>query len=427
MTKIDAASTESQDRGIADASTLPTTVTVGEILDRRVPLEWFESVAIIAGLCSSLAESGAMATPAPSDVTLTPEGTVLITGDRDRHHLVALPRLLHELLSVTTPPTPLRLLVLHTISSEGDRSPKTFGAALAYYARPDREAWIKSARQRFLETPAVSAEPGQPKPSEMLDVEPPAPPAPAAVPHTRRKRTVVVAAVAAIVVLATVVVSQKGSRATNVLQNVWHSARAAAAHVADAGRSLAETVTGPSKAEQKTPADAKPSPDAAPATDRPKSRSHRGLQQVAEPLAESQSEATDTRALDAAVEGRVEPLAPAPAPESIAEPTTITHGESDGAQSRTDDDIAIVPPRLLDPIRLPSWARTGDMVSSTGVIELDINESGTVRRVRLVSPATSLTDMMILSAAKTWIFEPAFSGGRAIPYRLSLNWVPPNR
>jgi hypothetical protein len=38
-----------------------------------------------------------------------------------------------------------------------------------------------------------------------------------------------------------------------------------------------------------------------------------------------------------------------------------------------------------------------------------------------------LTDMMILSAAKTWIFEPASDGGHPIPYRMTLNWVPPAR
>jgi hypothetical protein len=48
MTKIDAASPDGQTPGVAHASTLPTIVTVGEILDRRVPLEWFESVAIVA-------------------------------------------------------------------------------------------------------------------------------------------------------------------------------------------------------------------------------------------------------------------------------------------------------------------------------------------------------------------------------------------
>ena len=38
----------------------------------------------------------------------------------------------------------------------------------------------------------------------------------------------------------------------------------------------------------------------------------------------------------------------------------------------------------------------------------------------MVSPAVRLTDMMILSAAKTWLFEPASMNGQPVPYRLTL-------
>lgn len=429
MTKIDAASTDGQAPGVAHASTLPTIVTVGEILDRRVPLEWFESVAIVAGLCSTLAETGATSMPAPSDVTLSPEGAVLIAGDRGKHNLVALPRLLHELLSVTTPPTPLRLLVLHTISTEGDKSPRAFGAALAYYERPGRDALIKSARQRFLATPAGSEEPDQPKPSEMLDVEPAAPPAASAnaMAPRRRRAHVLAAALVAAVALAGVIAAQTRGSETNIFTHGWHSVQVAAARVADAGRSLAQVVTGQRKPGTNAPDDAKPTPDAAPTTDRPRPRSHKGRPQVAESLADSLGDAPDAAEVAPGIDARVEPLAWDPAPVFAGERSSVTRVESDGTEAPADDDATIVPPRLLDPIRLPSWAHTSETPSPNGVIELDIAETGTVRRVRLVSPATSLTDMMILSAAKTWIFEPASSGGRAIPYRLSLNWVPPNR
>jgi hypothetical protein len=83
------------------------------------------------------------------------------------------------------------------------------------------------------------------------------------------------------------------------------------------------------------------------------------------------------------------------------------------------DDSGIVPPRLLEPIRLPAWV---DPVNRTPLnsIELEIGIDGTVSSVRMLSPAMRLTDMMILSAAKTWVFEPASIDGRPIPYRLTL-------
>jgi hypothetical protein len=85
----------------------------------------------------------------------------------------------------------------------------------------------------------------------------------------------------------------------------------------------------------------------------------------------------------------------------------------------------IVPARLLEPVRLPGWAApaAGTM---TEVIELDISPSGAVERVRLISPAMRMTDMMILSAAKTWIFQPASQDGQSVPYRMTLKWVSPN-
>jgi hypothetical protein len=84
-----------------------------------------------------------------------------------------------------------------------------------------------------------------------------------------------------------------------------------------------------------------------------------------------------------------------------------------------------MPPQLLDPVRLPGWAApaAGTM---TEIIEVDISPTGAVDRVRLVSPAMRMTDMMILSAAKTWVFAPARKDGQPIPYRLTLKWVSPN-
>jgi hypothetical protein len=54
------------------------------------------------------------------------------------------------------------------------------------------------------------------------------------------------------------------------------------------------------------------------------------------------------------------------------------------------------------------------------IIELDISETGAVERVKLVSPAMRMTDMMILSAAKTWVFArraAAIVGKEAGPAR----------
>jgi hypothetical protein len=424
MTKIEAASGDANASVNAHASATPTIVSLGELVDRRVPLEWYESVAIVAGLCSNLARTGATEMPVAADIILSPEGTIVVTGNSGTHSLVALPRLLHELLSVTTPPTPLRLLVLHTISTDGDKTPATFGTALAYYERPGRETWIRSARQRFFDAPLPTAEPGQPRPSEMLDVQPAAIAAIAAVtaPPVRRTRVIVTTLVAC-AALAALVVSQTRTSGTNIFADGWTTVQAMAAHVAEAGRTLAQKVGGPSKPGTSNPSETKPAPEAAPTTGRPKSQNHKVPTQLASSF-DSGHEGVAVPAVESPVDARVEPEESAVAPSPIHEQSAVTPVETIG-DARSENG-AILPPRLLDPVRLPSWAQPAD-ATSKNIIELDIAATGSVKRVRLVSTPTRLTDMMILSAAKTWVFEPASSGGRSVPYRMALNWVPPNR
>src|SRR5688572_7316244 len=76
------------------------TVSMADLVARRVPLEWFESVAIVAGLCSALARKESTGVPAPPDILLSAEGTIVLAGPGQRHESDALPRVLHELLAV---------------------------------------------------------------------------------------------------------------------------------------------------------------------------------------------------------------------------------------------------------------------------------------------------------------------------------------
>jgi hypothetical protein len=56
-------------------------------------------------------------------------------------------------------------------------------------------------------------------------------------------------------------------------------------------------------------------------------------------------------------------------------------------------------------------------------MELLIDETGRVERVRLVSEPVRMSDMMLLSGAKTWRFHPALKDGRPVKYRLTLSWI----
>ena len=55
-------------------------------------------------------------------------------------------------------------------------------------------------------------------------------------------------------------------------------------------------------------------------------------------------------------------------------------------------------------------------------IELIVSETGSVERVRLLSTPKRMPDMMLLSNAKTWTFNPALKDGRPVRSRLVLSW-----
>jgi hypothetical protein len=42
--------------------------------------------------------------------------------------------------------------------------------------------------------------------------------------------------------------------------------------------------------------------------------------------------------------------------------------------------------------------------------------------VRLISAARRMTDMMLLSGAKSWRFAPALLDGQPVRYRITINW-----
>jgi len=80
----------------------------------------------------------------------------------------------------------------------------------------------------------------------------------------------------------------------------------------------------------------------------------------------------------------------------------------------------VEPPEISFP-QLPAPLLMG-IRAEVNTIELVVSEAGTVERVRLVSPPRRMADMMMLSSAKTWRFEPASKQGISVRYRLVVSW-----
>ena len=61
--------------------------------------------------------------------------------------------------------------------------------------------------------------------------------------------------------------------------------------------------------------------------------------------------------------------------------------------------------------------------NNVNVMEIIIGSDGGVETVKLVSPPRRLTDMMLLSGAKSWKFAPASKDGMPVRYRMAFSWA----
>jgi hypothetical protein len=122
---------------------------------------------------------------------------------------------------------------------------------------------------------------------------------------------------------------------------------------------------------------------------------------------------TATAIARAAAQSPARPIETVPAPEP---PTAM----SSDLTIYSDEDRSVQPPTMLSP-ELPRPTFEG-WATESNAIELIIAENGTVERVRFLTPLQRMPDMMILSRAKVWKFEPAEKDGRPVRYRLVLKW-----
>jgi hypothetical protein len=111
--------------------------------------------------------------------------------------------------------------------------------------------------------------------------------------------------------------------------------------------------------------------------------------------------------------------------EPVAEPIAVElPPEVDPSIVYSEIDQTVEPPRLVSralPRRLPSGG------SDAATVEVVISAEGGVERVRLTSAPRRLVDVMELSAAKAWQFDPALKDGQPVRYRFELETsVPPS-
>jgi len=112
------------------------------------------------------------------------------------------------------------------------------------------------------------------------------------------------------------------------------------------------------------------------------------------------------------------PIAAAP-PGETTQPTEVPAIEPVPADESiyTAADVGVSRPNIR-PAQIPwQWPRS---VSRTEMLEVVISQRGEVERIKLLSPPRRMVDVMALSAAKMWTFDPALKDGVPVRYRLVL-------
>ena len=106
-------------------------------------------------------------------------------------------------------------------------------------------------------------------------------------------------------------------------------------------------------------------------------------------------------------------------PVETAQPTEVRAIEPVLADESiyTAADVDVSRPNL-HPSQIP-WQWPGG-ASRTEMLEVVISQRGEVERIKLLSSPRRMIDVMALSAAKMWTFDPALKDGAPVRYRLVL-------
>jgi hypothetical protein len=373
--------------------------TLSQLMARQTPIEWFEAVAIIQGLCQALLEApppGSRGVPEADDIAIAPEGHVELLAEGLLEAPVArVARLLHALAEGTALPVQLRLLVLQELSpSPGCTSVLEFSTRLALFERPGRANLIREVYERFTRLPPREAEFTAPAPA------PAAHPRPG--PQMWWRRRAVVAAGAAALALAVLFVAGAWLRrstappAPGTIDRRSTVARA----VGEAGASMASAASESAKTVSRWFGIEPAREPAAPVP-----------VEIAAPLAAPPSASVrraPARALNPSPSVKGAAAAEDPTPAAAVDPGIYSAASA--------DVVPPVPVRSRQPSSPPRGVREQDLPE----VEVVVSPTGQVESVKLLTTDAGVLPSMMLSAIKNWHFEPATRNGSPVRYRMRM-------
>ena len=430
------AATSSRDAGVSRARTpgLSKPVTLTDIIAHQTPLGWFESVAIVQEMCAAVLARGPADDPRVPElpnIALTPVGGVeLLAEGPGGHSLVR--RACLVLLALTPEaqlPTELRLFVLGgLLPTPRFESLKELHAELEFFERPDRLDIVRVVYERYQRLLAPSAIKEVKPPAELespvtslgLDQQ--------AQRWWTRKWVRKWAWIGALVVVLALV----AAAATWELQRPegqWMRDRVgqltqAASELTDravkAARGYRAVVWRQLGLPSTEPGEAAPAAAAGGAAARAAVKPRNAV-----PPARRQ----EPQALPPAPLGLPKPAEPpaavgavTPQPAGATPAPTSSPSQLPGALPAavatiySAADPLVVPPELVRPV-LPKGPPPGVREEDLPLVEIVVSATGEVETVKLLSSGMGPRPAMMLSAVKTWIFQPAMREGQPVRYR----------
>jgi hypothetical protein len=448
------------------------TIYVADILARDSGIQWYEGIAIVQGLCDELIRSGAGEAqfPSPMDIRLAATGEVSVLGlaHAGEGAGASAARLLGSLIGGDAP-VQLRLLL-----SEATNELSEFSTRLERFERPGRAGIIRGVYERVTTPPgpadrfdgaaATASTPGsflaaidesvarhvpaagafggfvQPakRATEMggLPTPPPssdAPPAETAAPRRPRiGRRAAMALAGATAVAGTIMIAVLLAGLSPQPTRLGSEAAQVSSRVASVGYRLADRlVTSVAAVSDRlagtglvTEDGAAVSPAESAATAVPVRRAARA------PRAAPSGQAVAAAPADPGLPARflrsppalTLPGVPADQPDAPRAARAPDAGElPDPAAVFSADHPEVVPPVSIRP-QLPTEPPPNRRPDDIGIIDLVVAEDGHVERARLQTRPRDIRDVLIVSAAKSWRFEPATLNGHPVKYRLQV-WI----
>ena len=382
------------------------TQSLEHILDRDISIQWFEGVAVVQAVCEHVLTHGrADAFPSAADIAVEADGSIAVLGHSAGVSVVAAGHLLAGMAGDDVP-VRLRLAINEATAAESPyRHLAAFSEALAYFERPGRRELIAAvyaraaaAPLRNIARPRQSPAPEIPK-EQRQEARPP-----------RRRRALALALlVAGAVVAAAFWLAPNHPQMSAALATQMSAALSTLVADAPSQKSLAPA--GPIHV--------------------PTAQPHHPTKKVMVRAREERPTPSAKTGADSRLSDRRD-AQPIIVVDEVVEVFASESGEEASDLSVADtrrrvysrDDGLVSPPRPVRP-QLPPEPPFDPTVAPATELELVIGASGLVESAKLKTPPRNVTEFMLVSAAKAWIFQPAELDGHPVAYRHRVRLILP--